>query len=380
MKGLTLLLASFSALALAGDTTDVKIGERFEINSKTMGEKRTVLVYLPENYGRSETKYPVLYMTDGDSHALHTAGTIDFLADNGRMPHMIVVGVTNTDRNRDLTPTPSPDIATAGGADRFLKFYTDELMPQIEKRYRTLPFRVFSGHSFGGLFAVNAFLDKTDAFDAYIAVSPSLWWDNQLMVKRAESYLAAGKAKGTLFLTVGSEGPRMEDPFNAFRAVLEKYPNPNFAWGSKYFEDEDHGSVVLRSQYFGLKKVFEGWIAPADLDFKQLVEHYAKLSNRLKFELKVPEQMANNLGYRLMGQDRMAEALEAFSWNVASYPASANVYDSYGEGLEKANRLRDAQTQYEKAVELGKLRNDGNLPIYQQHYDNVTAALKKSGT
>lgn len=380
LKPILLLLATCSLMAFASDTTDIKVGDRFEIDSKIMGEKRTILVYLPENYDRNDTKYPVLYLTDGEGHMLHTSGTIDFLADNGRIPQMIVVGVTNTDRTRDLSPTPIPNSPTSGGADRFLQFFAKELIPQIEKRYRAQPYRVFAGHSLGGLFAVNAFLGNSGVFDAYIAVSPSLWWDNQLMIKRAETFMAAGKAKGTLFMTLGNEDAQMEEPYNAFRAILEKNPTPNFSWGSRRYEDEDHGSVVLRSHYDGLKKVFEAWNPPPDQNLKQLVEHFANLSKKMKYEIKAPENMINNLGYRLMAQSLLDEALEAFSWNVTNYPGSANVYDSYGEGLEKANRLEEARTHYEKAVHLGRLSQDNNLKIFQEHFDKVSAALKKTGT
>ena len=121
-------------------------------------------------------------------------------------PEMIVVAVRNTDRTRDLTPSPfTPDppedgegedgdegdgenpMPTAGGAGAFLDFFERELFPFVEERYRTQPYRIVIGHSFGGLFAVHALVHRPAAFDAYVAISPSLWWANGVVVDRAES-------------------------------------------------------------------------------------------------------------------------------------------------------------------------------------------------
>ncbi len=199
-------------LAFAADASDIKAGERFEIDSKVLGEKRTIMVALPESYAKSQARFPVLYLTDGETHFFHTAGTVDFLAGAGRAPAMIVVGVTNTDRNRDLSPTPSKEAGfeTAGGADKFLKFFEEELIPTINQRYRSAPYKVFAGHSLGGLLAVHSYLSRPGLFDAYIAVSPSLWWDDKLMLKRAEAQFAKHKAQGVLFMSLGDEDKDIE--------------------------------------------------------------------------------------------------------------------------------------------------------------------------
>jgi poly(3-hydroxybutyrate) depolymerase len=157
---------------------------QLSLKSEVLGEERTLLVRTPRNYEQSEERYPVLYMTDGAAHFAHTNSTIEFLARNGRMPEMIVVAINNTDRTRDLTPTKAPlqnganrpatNFPTAGGADKFLAFIQKELIPQIEGNYRTHPYRIFAGHSFGGLLALHAFLNHTEMFNAYLAVSPTM--------------------------------------------------------------------------------------------------------------------------------------------------------------------------------------------------------------
>src|SRR6185295_12576295 len=171
--GSFLLLLILTSSALGQGTID-----KITLKSSVLGEERTILVRTPAGYAKNKAGYPVLYMTDGDAHMGHTASTIEFLARNGRMSEMIVVGITNTDRTRDLTPTKAvgPQAAqfpTAGGADNFLKFIATEVIPEIENRYRVQPYRVLAGHSFGGLFAVHTLITKPELFNSYVAVSPS---------------------------------------------------------------------------------------------------------------------------------------------------------------------------------------------------------------
>ncbi len=189
---LTGLLSAFVLLVLFSTSAFAQYGgpTKLTIKSKVLGEDRAILVRTPANYDTNKRTYPVLYMTDGDAHIDHTSGTLEFLARNGRMSEMIVVGIPNTDRTRDLSPTKPtatlaqlarPQFPTAGGADNFLKFIETELIPEIEKTYRTQPYRVLAGHSLGGLFAVHAMITKPDLFNSYVAVSPALNWDNQIV-------------------------------------------------------------------------------------------------------------------------------------------------------------------------------------------------------
>jgi uncharacterized protein len=198
MLGAMVLLALVSSAAFAQDYGNAGAPgiSRLTIKSSVLGEDRVILVRTPVGYDANKQSYPVLYMTDGDAHMAHTASTVEFLARNGRMSETIVVGIVNTDRTRDLTPTTpvqkgatgAPQNPTAGGADNFLKFLETELIPDIEKRYRVRPYRSLAGHSLGGLFAMHAMLTRPQLFNSYVAVSPSLQWDSQVTVKRAEDF------------------------------------------------------------------------------------------------------------------------------------------------------------------------------------------------
>ena len=370
--------------------------ERVVIRSQVLGEERAVLVRTPPGYAaRTGERYPVLYMTDGDAHIQHTSGTVSFLARNARMPEMIVVGITNTDRTRDLTPTrvervpgnPNVRFPTSGGADKFLKFVETELIPLVESKYRTQPYRALAGHSLGGLFAVHTMLTRPELFNSYIAVSPSLQWDNFVMIDRAREFFKGRKEyERTLFATLGNEPGDIGDAFKLFRDVLSKQQSKGFVWEAVQYEDEDHGSVVLRSHYAGLRKIYDGWQFPRDPNtgavaggLKGIEEHYRKLSARLGYAVPVPEALLNQVGYQLLGQNNTEEAIAAFKLNVERYPGSANVYDSLGEAYERTGRPELARANYEKAHALGVQAGDPNVRIYKANLDRVSAQVKQAG-
>jgi len=385
---LVLFLLSLSATAFGQDGQGIK---RLSLKSAVLGEERIVLVRTPNDYERSGQKYPVLYLTDGDRQMNHTISTIEFLARNGRIPELIVVGIINTDRTRDLTPTngtlKNPGgqpqrFPTAGGADKFLKFIETELIPSIEVDYRTQPYRVFAGHSFGGLFALHTLMTRPEVFNAYIAVSPTFPWDEGLPLKEAEAFCKDRKeANRTLFFTVGNEGEEMVGGFDRLKKLLAKQAPKHFVWDAMLMEDEDHGSIVLRSHYFGLRKVFEGWRLPdavAAGGLNSVEEHYKKLSAKFNYAVLPPEALMNQLGYQLFAAGKREDAIAAFKLNIERYPNSANVYDSLGEAYEKSGKLELAKPNYEKAVQVGTQNNDPNLQVFKTNFDRVSEALKKT--
>ena len=364
------------------------------IKSAVLGEDRVVIVRTPIGYESNKVSYPVLYMTDGDAHINHTASTIEFLTQNGRIPELIIVGVTNTDRTRDLTPVKSTQknpagelqFPTSGGADNFLKFFETELIPEIEKQYRVQPYRIFAGHSLGGLFAIHAMITKPGLFNSYVAVSPSLQWENDSELKRAEEFLKNQKElKATLFVSIGNEPGGIGADFDKFKELLSKTNIADFDWQAERMADEDHGSVVLRSHYFGLRKVYEGWQGPRDLKsgavlggLKGADAHYKKLSEKFGYTIPVPENLINQIGYQFLFDGKPEEAIEAFKANVERYPDSANVYDSLAEAYERGGRIDLAEPLYEKARTIGQQNNDPNAATFKANYERAHAKLKET--
>jgi len=391
LLSLVAVLLVISTAAIAQPPTGTV--KRLTIKSAVLGEDRIVLVRTPAGYETNKVSYPVLYMTDGDGHMGHTASTIEFLTQNGRISDLIVVGVTNTDRTRDLTPAKSTDknpagelrFPTSGGADNFLKFFETELIPEIDKQYRVQPFRIFAGHSLGGLFAIHAMISKPGLFNSYVAVSPSLQWENGEALKRAEDFLKNQKElKATLFVSLGNEPGAIGESFDRFRELLSKSSIKGFEWQAERMADEDHGSVVLRSHYFGLRKVYDGWQAPRDPKsgavlggLKGADAHYKQLSEKFGYSIPAPENLINQIGYQFVFDNKPEEAIAVFKANVERYPASANVYDSLAEAYERGGRIDLAEPLYDKARVLGEQNNDPNAAVYKTNYDRAHAKLKE---
>jgi predicted alpha/beta superfamily hydrolase len=388
------LLAAFALLMLFSSVAFAQYGAapaKLTIKSNVLGEDRTILVRTPAGYEKSKAAYPVLYMTDGDAHIGHTSSTIEFLVRNGRMSDMIVVGITNTDRTRDLTPTKAtgPNAAqfpTAGGADKFLKFIETEVIPEIEKNYRVQPYRVLAGHSFGGLFAINALITKPELFNSYVAVSPSLQWSDEATLRRAEEFFKTRKElRATLFTSLGNEPGDIGKAFEEFKQLLAKTQIKDFEFEAQQFMDEDHGSVVLRSHYLGLRKIYEGWQMPRDQatgavagGLKAADEHYKWLSQKFNYSIATPEALVNQIGYQDLLGGNPDQAIVTFKANVERYPNSANVYDSLAEAYEKTGHIDLATPLYEKAQWLGKQNNDPNAAVYATNFARASDKLKQA--
>jgi uncharacterized protein len=353
------------------------IGERLTLRSNILGEERVILVHTPPGYKRSKAAYPVLYLLDGDAHFHHTTGLTTFLANNQRSPELIVVGVTNTDRGRDLTPTAMKDRPGSGGGAKFLSFLKDELRPRIERDYRTTPYRILVGHSLGGLFAAYALVSAPDAFNAYVSISPSLWWDDELMRREAETlFTKRPDLQAFLYFTVGDEPGRMFDGNKSFATMLKAKAPKGLTWDFKHMERENHGTLVHRTIHDALEALFAEWEAPKTVEtVKALQAHYEALSKKFAIDNKVPENVVNNFGYALMDKNR-EEAIAAFQLNVQLYPDSANVYDSLAEAYEKSGKLDLAKTNYEMAVRKAP-EADPTLPVFKANLERVSKASAK---
>jgi predicted alpha/beta superfamily hydrolase len=381
-------LVLFSAAAFG----QAPVVSTLTIKSNVLGEDRVILVRTPDGYETSKQAYPVIYLTDGNAHIGHTSSTAEFLARNGRMSEMIVVGINNTDRQRDLSPskpkntgaTGAPQFPTAGGADKFLQFIETELIPEIEKRYRVLPYRVLAGHSLGGLFAVHAMLSRPELFKSYVSVSPNLNWDNQLLIKRAEDFFKTRKEmNATLFMTIANEGGELDDAYHQMKQLLTKTQVKGFEWEAKEMPDEDHGSVVLRSHYYGLRKIYDGWQMPRDPDsgaiaggMKEVEAHFNKLSQKFGYAVPIPESLINQMGYQALFGNQMEEAVRIFKMNIERYPNSANPYDSLAEAYERDGKIDLATPLYEKAQALGKQNNDPNAALFKANFERASEKLK----
>ena len=245
------------------------------LESEILEEGRTYWLYLPPSYGENfDESYPVLYLLDAENHFAPLTGILDFMsAKHGgdRIPEAIVIGVPNTDRTRDLTPTHTligeegreeTYLKHSGGGQAFLQFVRRELFEDVEARYRASDHRVLIGHSFGGILTLYAFLNEPHMFRSYIAADPSFWWDNQVLTRQLDviskplsgsAYISLANISGNGLSNAKAVG-RMG---RVFTKKLESIKPPALSYKWQYFEHENHLSVPLLSWYHGLLHTFE---------------------------------------------------------------------------------------------------------------------------
>jgi len=276
MKKLTLLclasmlcsaLASGQAPALSDFKTEpvtVTTGYSLKFHSTILNEDRTINISLPEGYEKSTKKYPVLYMLDAQWNFNHTAQNLGWLSNSDikSIPQTIVVGiVTGGDRREhDLTPTPGTS-KKGGGADSLYRFIKEELVPFVEKNYRTYNYRLLGGVSYGGLFVMNAFVKDPLYFNGYLSLSPSMWWDNNIMLNKTQELLAKTPDFPTrLYLTMANEGLSMG--VDSLDALLKKYAPKNFAWKFDKHPDEVHNTIHFKGIWDGIKFLLADWHYP----------------------------------------------------------------------------------------------------------------------
>jgi len=291
---------------------------------------------------------------------------------------------------------------TSGGGENFVAFIEKELMPHIDSAYQTAPYRVLIGHSFGGLTAMNVLTNHTKLFNAYIAIDPSMWYDQQRFLAATEKKLAEKNYSGTrLYVGIANTMPdgmtveKMKKDTSSetrhIRSIFEldkfikSHPQNGLKYSSRYYSDDNHGSVPFASEYDGLRFIFDYYrLNITGKDFRdtstalatKLKEHYDMVSKEMGYKISPPESNINFLGYSAMNNKNFNKATALFKMNIENYPQSDNVYDSYADLLVEQKDTANAIVYYKKALaikenafskqKLSALEGKGSFNLTQQ--------------
>lgn len=374
------------------DKQNIVIGKTDSIQSKILGEQRKIWVHVPDG---ANQKYPVVYLLDGDAHFSSVVGMIQQLSTiNGNTicPKMIVVGINNTDRMRDLSTShvssdplmDSTMTKTTGGGENFTAFIEKELIPYIDSVHPAAPYRILIGHSLGGLIVINTLINHPNLFNSYISIDPSMWWDNGKLLKQTQNDLAEKKFDGkSLYLGIANtmeEGMDIKNVQNdttvdsrhirnilILQAAFEKNKQNGLKYRGKYYPDDTHGSAPLITEYDALRFFFDFY--PLKLALKDFTDstgalaekyqiHFADLSKNMGYLLKPDEEEINYMGFDFLGRKIYKSAESFFKLNVENYPKSYNVYDSYADYFIAIDDKKNAIIQLKKALEIKE--NEGS--------------------
>ncbi|WP_417195894.1 alpha/beta hydrolase-fold protein [Bizionia sp.] len=370
----------------------IGIGVSHTIQSAILNEERTIWVHVPETRSDSNEAFPVVYLLDGDSHFTSVVGTIQELSARGNsiLPKMIVVGILNTDRLRDLTPkhgNSENGPNTSGGGEAFMDFIQKELISFVDKTYKTKPYRLYIGHSLGGLTVINTMLKRPELFNSYIALDPSLWWSDSVMLEEAKMILNnKNLSNETLFVGIANSMPSgitlatveqdTSKQTQHIRDILEftnkvvPHSSSQIKFNSNYYPNESHGSLPLIATYDALRFIFSWYnlnqniisliINPnvtASTVIKTLKNHYEIVSYKMNYTILPPESLVNQFGYACLRRKLYDKAEAFFKLNVKNYPNNSNVYDSLGDYYAEVNEKDKAVSMYQKALKTGKGNN-----------------------
>ena len=258
------MMAAGNVAAQATPATPIAIGEAFTIGSRVLGEMRRINVYLPPPYTTATAeRFPVLYMPDGGmaEDFLHVAGLVQVSVGNGTMRPMVLVGIENTERRRDLTgpTTVAEDRRIAprvGGSAEFRTFIRTELIPEIERRYRTTRERAIIGESLAGLFIIETLLLEPAMFDTYIAFDPSLWWNAGELVRSAGERLRGGVGQGKSLFVASSSEPQIAPLVAALGDRLRASAPRELRWSMEAMPGETHGTIYHPAALLALRRLF----------------------------------------------------------------------------------------------------------------------------
>ena len=362
------------------DVGQIVIGTKHIHHSNILNEDREYWVSLPESYsnvGSSYKRYPVLIVLDGNAHFRSITGMVNYMSSgyngNTRIPEMIVVAIQNVNRRRDFTPDKiiTKRENDSGGGDNFLSFLEDELIPELDQKYRTDPYQILFGHSLGGLLATHAYMKEKTLFNAFIAIDPSFGtWDAETMDKKLDAVTKKSFERFIYMATAnwGKRNIRNRDRHVRLYEALNSKCEGEFPAKLEYFENENHGSVPLIAFYNGISTIFEGYgIYYRNIESKeQLTQHFQSISLRLSWDFRPPEYLVNRIGYRMMrskNEDDRSKALGFFILNTENYPASFNAFDSLGEAYEALGDKEKAINNYKKSLELNPNNEHARMKI-----------------
>lgn len=375
--GIVFFLLSFLCFNISFGQDQVVIGQKHFIYSDILKEDRTYQIYLPESYSWAiDRSYPVLYVLDGESHFLHTTGSVSYLSAQGEIPELIVVAITSTVRIRDFTQTDwSTHWIGGGGAVNFKSFLSDELLPTIEKNFRANGFRILSGHSASAQFALYCLTSQSSLFNAYFAFSPSLDWDYNLPQRSLEeSFIKTDSLRSFLYVARSDDFGQALADYMKLVETLELQSPKGFRWISDAFPDETHSSITLLAQINALRKLFIGYRLHNDILINGITyaeKHFQEVSGLVGYEIQIPEHIINNLGYESLENGEVQEAILLFKRNTEQNPNSANAFDSMTDAYEEAGLWNEAVISSERAVELARKYNNPNLSYFIDHAKKI---------
>jgi predicted alpha/beta superfamily hydrolase/thioredoxin-like negative regulator of GroEL len=363
------------------DGDDIVIGKYQVIHSHILEEDRLLFVHLPGDYEDTQLAYPALYLLWADIYNYFADAAIitEKLGSTGEIPPVIIIGVANTNRYRDLLPVKTRDRGEGGGSDNFLRFFEEELIPHIDKTYRTKNFRILAGPQAGAIFSLYALITKPGLFQAVLSENPFMNPENaEFLYPRAESFFKqASSLKGFLYVRCEKdERSRDLEYAQGLARLLESETPEGFRFQVEFTEPSGYFIPPLPFRE-GLRMLFSGHKLPDTFQtnsLKDIISYYEKRSEEYGFEVDIPPHLLTFEGDKLNGRGKTREALEVFEYMLHQNLKSLNALWRLGETYRGMGELEKARDHYKRFLEI---RNT-DAAMIQRRLDQVEKILASS--
>ncbi|MBE0377205.1 alpha/beta hydrolase-fold protein [Pseudoalteromonas prydzensis] len=288
------------------------------------------------------------------------SAVIERLQNDNRAPEVIIVAIENTNRLRDFYPTvnkePQGPVGEGGGAATFLAFFEQELIPLINKNYRTHDYKVIAGASAGGVFALYALQAKPELFQAHIAYSPAVWWNYGASVKSTKSFLAKTKELNNyVYINIGEEAGIMRERYDE---LLQAMQSPKVR-GLRFFNDAFDGISHGLTSAAGIFNAYYSLFLPKQMPISALTDdvasidaYYQNLSQQWGEQIAPPDRAVRLLGYSLTDNQQFERAIEVFKYNIKNHPKSVSAISALSYGYEMQGDIRQALEHMESALAI----------------------------
>ncbi|UYQ93411.1 alpha/beta hydrolase-fold protein [Chitinophaga horti] len=378
------LLTAICLLLSLSATAQFKPAETIRIDSKYFHDQRDITVLLPQGYESAPGRtYKVVYLFDAQNstftNTLMAVGNYLSTFSSTFISPYIIVGIKTKNRQYEFLPEnhtqqPYRDYfpkVKLGGADTLLAFLQKEVIPEVNKRFRTNHYNVAIGHSLGATFAIYSLMHAPQLFNAVIAISPNLYYDEEQLLKAWKHRWSTLSLNRKMLYVMYSQEGKLESRFfpanEKLRAFLAKNRKPGFHSKVEYLPDTDHGLTPLMGIPRGLMELnrqlvidetVEGFYAKDDPQFlEKLKQFYAQQSEKTGLRLPTAEDI-NHIAYNLANSGKIAEAIRVAAWAVALYPQDANAFDTQGELLQRDKQPTAAKAAYQQGLQLVERQRD----------------------
>lgn len=240
---ITICFLSMFNLVAQDEGTDNTVGKNYVIDSKILEEKRQIQVFLPPEYTKTDKKYPVLYILDGQRFFLYGVSLHQSFSHFGLTPEFIVVGINNSypERFRHF----------GSGKVQFMNFIEKELKPFINNTFRTENENIFFGWEYGGSLVFHTMLSKAKLFDAYILASPFPIEESVMQLDSID------KLNKNLYFSVSPDEYAVKHGVVKLDSLLSVKPIEDLNWSYLKLDIEKHRSTGYPTLYHGLRNYFK---------------------------------------------------------------------------------------------------------------------------